>query len=73
MIAMKGPDAAAELAAAQKAITQLGGRAETPLPVTLPAVGEEAPARRVLLPIQKISTTPAVYPRPSAKIAKHPL
>ena len=67
-VAMKGPDAAAELAAAEGAIRRLGGELERSEEYTLPDG-----ARRSLLIIKKIFPTPPKFPRPGGKIAKSPL
>jgi len=66
--AMKGPAGEEELQAAQHAITELGGAVESIEKLILPQ-GQE---RRIVL-MKKISQTPTMYPRPSAKIAKRPL
>ena len=74
-IAMKGPDGEAELAAAEKALTLLGGKTHRVERICLPrdpAPGEETVERRLIV-IQKAAPTPAKYPRQSAKIAKAPL
>lgn len=68
MIAMKGPDGEAELAAAQGALTKLGGKAVEVRHLTLP--GGDV---RTLIVCEKISQTPSVYPRNGGKIAKSPL
>lgn len=74
-LAMKGPEGAQELQAAEKALEKLGGRParvmETSLPLH-PAPGQEASGRTLLL-IDKIAPTSPQFPRPSAKIAKQPL
>ena len=74
-IAMKGPEADAEVQAAQKAVALLGGRTAQVEALQLPPhplPGQEAMERRLIL-IDKINPTPPLYPRPSAKIAKLPL
>ncbi len=72
MIAMKGRNAAFEVAAAKKAISLLGGRLvsldETPLVSS--ALGEQSHA---LVRIAKEKKTPANYPRAWAQISKKPL
>ena len=72
---MKGPEADAEVQAAQKAVALLGGRTAQVEALQLPPQplpGQEAMERRLIL-IDKINPTPPLYPRPSAKIAKLPL
>ncbi len=66
-IAMKA-DAAAETAQAAGAIARLGGRVGETRRFALP----DGSARSLIL-VQKISRTPAVYPRNGGKIAKSPL
>ena len=67
-IALKGYDCEEEVAGAQKAIQLLGGKLEKVDRYVLPKEN-----KRSVVVIQKISQTPAKYPRPSAKIAKSPL
>lgn len=67
-IAMKGPDAGAELAAAGGALKKLGGQYTEQRAFTLP----DGSARNLVL-CKKISQTPSVYPRNGGKIAKKPL
>ena len=67
-VAMKGPAADEELAAAKKAISVLGGGEAQIFCETLPDGGE-----RRIVKIKKISQTPTKYPRNSGKIAKQPL
>ena len=67
-IAMKAAKAEEEIAQAEKAIKLLGGKIEEKHSFELEDCGE----RNIIL-IKKISSTPAKYPRPSAKIAKIPL
>ncbi len=67
-IAMKAAKADEEISAAQKAIKTLGGTVFEKHTFELEDAGE----RNIIL-IKKISSTPAKYPRPSAKIAKNPL
>ena len=67
-VAMKGPDCAAEIDAAKKAIHILGG--------TIEAVEELKLADgsgRTLITVCKTAHTPPQYPRHGAKIAKAPL
>ena len=67
-IAMKAAKADEEIAGAQKAIKTLGGTVAEKHTFELEDAGE----RNIVL-IKKISSTPAKFPRPSAKIAKNPL
>lgn len=67
-LAMKGPDGEAELAAAKRAMTLLGGG--NPLVTTAQLPGGDS---RCLVKIEKIRPTPPAYPRNGGKIAKKPL
>jgi len=67
-IAMKGPDCAGEIKAAQSTMALLGGALETVREETLTDAGE-----RVIILLRKTSQTPTKYPRISAKISKTPL
>jgi len=67
-IAMKGPDAEAELNAAKPAIRNLGGFVKGVKTFTLQDAGE-----RNLIIIERQYPSPYKYPRPSAQIAKKPL
>ncbi len=64
-IAMKGPEAEAELNEAANAIALLGGRRETVEHYELPGFGS-----RCAILVRKISQTPAKYPRNSGAIQK---
>ena len=66
--AMKGPDAAEELAAAKKAISLLGGTVRRSEKYTLPG----GDVREIII-IEKTAPTPQKYPRAGAKISKKPL
>ena len=68
-IAMKGGDCAEEMDEAKNAIQLLGGKAEAVFTYTLPASDEA----RTIAVIRKIRSTPELYPRSNAKIAKSPL
>ena len=74
-IALKGPESDAEREAAQNAIRRLGGRLTDTRSLTVPAAPEPGiePFERRLFRVDKVSPTPAGFPRPSAKIAKAPL
>ncbi len=67
-IAMKGKDADQELACAQNAITQLGGKLIAKHDFILGSAGE-----RSIIEIEKISPTPDKYPRKSKQIKNKPL
>ena len=67
-IALKGPDADAECAAAASDLKKLGGAWRETRPFTLPDSSE-----RRLVVCEKISQTPTAYPRNGGKIAKKPL
>lgn len=74
-VALKGPDTAQEMEKAVRAIPLLGGQIAADHLLQLPAdpaYSGEKVARRLIL-VDKIARTPQKYPRPSAKIAKHPL
>ena len=67
-LAMKSAKTDTELAEAKAAIRLLGGKTRTVHTVALNEAGE-----RTVVEIEKVSPTPAPYPRPSAKIARSPL
>ena len=67
-IAMKGKDAECELANAENAITQLGGKLTAKHDFILGSAGE-----RSIIEIEKISPTPDKYPRKSKQIKNKPL
>jgi 16S rRNA (guanine527-N7)-methyltransferase len=69
VVAQKGEDPAAEVAAAQKAIKLLGGRVAEVLPVAVPGLE----AARHLVVLEKIAATPPGYPRRPGLPAKRPL
>ena len=66
--ALKGPDCQAEVDAARKGISLLGGRVEAVKSFALPG-GQS----RTVVVIRKTQTTPAKYPRHGGKISKQPL
>jgi 16S rRNA (guanine527-N7)-methyltransferase len=68
LLAMKGPDAVAELSGSAAAIAQLGGKAGEGARFVLPGGAE-----RMVVKIKKISQTPPKYPRNGKNIAKCPL
>lgn len=67
-ISLKAAKANEELDTAKKAIKLLGGKTLKSESFELLDVGE-----RNIIIIEKVSSTPAKFPRPSAKIAKNPL
>ena len=69
VVAQKGGDPAAEVAAAQKAIKLLGGRLAEVLPVAVPGLE----AARHLVVLEKVGATPPGYPRRPGLPAKRPL
>jgi 16S rRNA (guanine527-N7)-methyltransferase len=68
-LAQKGPDVAAELAAAQPAFAKLGGGAAHVQHLTLPGTD----IGRSLVRVPKIAPTPRDYPRLPGTPKKHPL
>ncbi len=71
-LALKGPDADNEVAAADNALKKLGGRVREVIALTLPDPAGGVLERRLVV-VEKVSPTPALFPRPSAKMAKQPL
>ena len=67
-LAMKSARTDAELDEAKAAIRLLGGKTKAVHTVELSEAGE-----RTVVEIEKVSPTPALYPRASAKIARFPL
>lgn len=67
-ISMKSAKADEEIEEGSKAITILGGKIKEKKTFSLGEAGE-----RTIIMIEKSSTTPGKYPRPSAKIAKNPI
>ncbi len=67
--AYKAASAMQELEDAQSAISVLGGKALAPYSYAIP---DEEGARSIVL-IEKVKPTPALYPRPWAKIKQKPL
>lgn len=70
-LAMKGKNVENELKAAKKAIPTLGGRLISSTEDTLTSESESI--SRFVVVIEKSGATPALYPRPYAKILKSPL
>ncbi|MHB8155812.1 MAG: 16S rRNA (guanine(527)-N(7))-methyltransferase RsmG [Desulfocucumaceae bacterium] len=68
-LAMKGPGAGEELAAASRAIALLGGEIERLENIRLPVFNDE----RNLILIRKVAPTPPEYPRREGVPAKRPL
>lgn len=69
VIAQKGEAGAAEAWSAEQAITVLGGALRRVVPVELPGLPED----RSLVVIEKVSPTPATYPRRPGIPAKRPI
>lgn len=67
-ISMKSAKADEEIEEGKKAISVLGGRIKEKKTFNLEDAGE-----RTVILIEKFSSTPAKYPRPSAKMAKNPI
>ena len=67
-VPMKSAKAQEEISDAKKAIHVLGGQISKVDTFDLLDCGE-----RTIINVKKISSTPAKYPRPSAKIAKNPI
>lgn len=67
-ISMKSAKAEEEIAEGKGAIKTLGGSIKEKKTFIIDDAGE-----RTIILIEKVSSTPAKYPRPSAKIAKNPL
>ena len=68
-ISLKGPDAAEELAEAQKAISVLGGKVEKVVEITI----SESDLKHCAVVIKKIKSTPKAYPRQAGTAAKKPI
>ena len=68
MIALKGPDCSAEIAAAKNAIEILGGKLKEVKEYDLADAGS-----RTLVVIEKVAPTPKKYPRQRIKITEKPL
>lgn len=67
-VSLKGPQAAEEIAGAEKAVSLLGGEKPMLFTEEIEGIG-----KRSIVKIKKISQTPPKYPRNSAKISKQPL
>ncbi len=68
MLALKGPDCTAEIAAAKHAIEVLGGSI-----AAVQAYGLADHGQRTLIIIEKVKTTPGKYPRQRIKLSEKPL
>ena len=69
VIAYKGEDPAAEVAAAHRAILAMGGQVREIQPLSIPGLDEA----RHLVVLEKVTSTPAKYPRRPGMPAKRPL
>lgn len=69
VVAWKGPEAPAEVAAAGRALQVLGGGPPRTVPVRLP----RGAGARVLVVVDKVAPTPGTYPRRPGIPAKRPL
>lgn len=69
VVAQKGESGAAEAWSARRAISILGGELRRVMPVELAGLPED----RSLVIVQKVSPTPADYPRRPGVPARHPL
>lgn len=69
LLAPKGPNPHAEVAAAGRALDVLGGTIQEIVPVQVPLLEEP----RTVIVVHKQHQTPAVYPRPPGRPAKRPL
>ncbi len=67
-ISMKSAKADEEIEEGKKAISVLGGKIKEKRTFELEEAGE-----RTIILIEKLSSTPGKYPRPSAKMAKNPI
>lgn len=68
-IALKGPQAQAELKVSRKALQVLGGKVIAEKELTLPASDEE----RTLILIQKVKNSPKKYPRKAGTPSRKPI
>lgn len=69
MLAQKGESGPEELEQSARALSLLGGRALSPIPVALPNISEA----RWLIVAEKVAPTPETYPRRAGVPAKSPL
>lgn len=72
MLALKGPEVEGELSRARFAAKELGGTLRRVDALTLPPDSTQNGASRRIVLFDKMTATPAKYPRPTAKIAKKP-
>ena len=73
VVAMKGPDVAAEITAANVGATLLGGGRIASQQLMLPAIDDQGPIGRSLVTIKKEQKTPPTYPRLPGSARKQPL
>jgi 16S rRNA (guanine527-N7)-methyltransferase len=69
VLAQKGQGGLAEARLAEKAVRILGGKARPLIPIALPGIPEE----RYLIIVDKITSTPSIYPRLPGTPSKKPL
>lgn len=69
LAALKGPDAAQEIAQAENALQTLGGKVMAVIPITIP----HTDLQHQLVLVEKVAPTPQRYPRKAGKISKKPL
>lgn len=69
LAALKGPDAAQEIAQAENALQTLGGKVTAVIPITIP----HTDLQHQLVLVEKVAPTPQRYPRKAGKISKKPL
>ncbi len=69
LVALKGPGVDEELQEGEKAIKVMGGKLKTIVPVSI----EGSELRHNLVVIDKVMSTPAVYPRKAGTASKKPI
>lgn len=72
-LALKGPTGEEEAVRSASAIQKLGGKTRQVHKFLLPADSKGETAQRQIYLIDKVTATPTVFPRPTAKIAKKTL
>lgn len=69
LVALKGPEITEELANAAGALEKLGGKVSKVVEITIP----HTDLVHTLVFIEKVASTPMVYPRKAGKVGKKPL